>query len=143
MSDIARKTLIEETRREPFALAMGMRVLEAGEGSALVEMELTPEMENIFGMTHGGAIFSLADEAFEVASNTHGTMAVALTMNITYIAAARTGDVLRAEATETSRTRRTGHYTITVRRNEGELVATCTALVYRKDQPLPFLESSR
>ena len=143
MSENARNALIERTTKEPYARTMGMRVLEAGEGSALVEMELTPEMENIFGMTHGGAIFSLADEAFEVASNSHGTMAVALSMNVTYIAAARTGDVLRAEAAETSKTRRTGHYTITVSRNDGELVATCSALVYRKDQPLPFLESSR
>ncbi|MDD5476356.1 MAG: PaaI family thioesterase, partial [Syntrophales bacterium] len=124
---------------EPLARNMGIKVCEVAEGFASVEMKITPEMENIFGMAHGGAIFSLLDEAFEMASNSHGTVAVALNMNVTYIAGARTGDVLRAEARETSRTRRTAHYTINVRNGEGDLVATCVALVYRKDQPLPFL----
>ncbi len=132
------KLLGEKSTEEPFARFMGLKVLEVGEGSALVEMTLTKDMENIFGMAHGGAIFSLMDEAFEMASNSHGTMAVALNINVTYIAAARTGDILRAEARENSRTRRTAHYTINVYKNEGDLVATCGALVYRMDQTLPF-----
>jgi len=49
-------------------------------------MTFTPDMENMFGMAHGGAIFSLIDAAFEVASNSHGTMAVALNMNVYYLA---------------------------------------------------------
>ena len=137
------QSLLERTEKEPYAKLLNMTVLEAGEGSSIVEMTLTPQMENIFGMTHGGAVFSLIDEAFEVASNSHGTVAVALNMNVTYIAAARTGDVLRAEAREDARTRRTAHYDITVRNGDGDLVATCSALVYRKDMSLPFSDSPR
>ena len=135
----APNALREMVKQEPFARLLDLRVVEVGEGSALVEMTLTPQMENIFGMTHGGAIFSLMDEAFEMASNSHGTMAVALNMNVTYISPARTGDTLQAEARETSRTRRTAHYTIAVHNSAGDLVATSGALVYRKDNPLPFL----
>lgn len=130
---------MSQAEEEPFAKNMGLRVLEVGQGFSRVSLTLTPAMENIFGMTHGGAIFSLMDEAFEMASNSHGTVAVALNMNVTYITAPRRGDTLQAEARESSRTRRTAHYTITVRDGTGDLIATCSALVYRKDQPLPFL----
>lgn len=143
MKDDVTTTLMKKAEKEPYARMLDMRVIEAGAGSSRVEMILTPRMENIFGMAHGGAVFSLIDEAFEMASNSHGTMAVALNMNVTYIAAARTGDVLRAEAREDARTRRTAHYDITVHNGDGGLVATCSALVYRKDKPLPFFDPPR
>ena len=125
---------------EPFAGTMGLKLIKVDKGYSLVEMQLTHEMENIHGMAHGGAIFSLIDEAFEVASNSHGTMAVALNMNITYIAAPRIGYCLRAEATEMSKTTRTANYSITVKDSKDNLIATCQALVYRKNERLPFLK---
>jgi len=127
--------------QEPYARKMGIRLRAVEEGYARVEMTLTEEMTNIFGMAHGGAIFSLLDEAFEIASNSHGIMAVALNMNVTYIAAPEIGDTLRAEATEISRTRRTATYAITVKDGQDGLIATCNALVYRKDTPLSFLNT--
>ncbi len=127
-------------KQEPFAKKLGMKLIEVSKGYSLVEMKLTRETENIFGMTHGGAIFSLMDEAFETASNSHGTVAFALNMNVTYISAPRTGDILRAEATEISKTMRTGHYSIKVKDAKGGLIAVCQALVYRKKEKLPFLE---
>ncbi|RZN70144.1 MAG: hotdog fold thioesterase, partial [Candidatus Methanolliviera hydrocarbonicum] len=90
------------------------------------------------GMAHGGAIFSLIDEAFETASNSHGTVAVALSMNITFIKPPSRGDLLFAEAKETSVSRRIGTYDITVKNDVGDLIATCQALVYRKKDKLPF-----
>ena len=50
---------------EPFAKKMGMKLIDVDFGYALVEMTFTEDMENICGMTHGGATFSLMDEAFE------------------------------------------------------------------------------
>jgi acyl-CoA thioesterase len=126
---------------EPFAGTMGLKLIKVDKGYSLVEMQITHEMENIHGMAHGGAIFSLIDEAFEVASNSHGTMAVALNMNITYISAPRIGDYLRAEATEMSKTTRTANYSITVKDSEDNLIAACQALVYRKKERLPFLKA--
>jgi len=63
-------------------------------------------MENMFGMAHGGAIFSLIDAAFEVASNAHGTMAVALNMNVHYLAPPEKGTRLTAEAQEINKTKK-------------------------------------
>jgi len=133
------KAIHARVKKEPFAKKLGMKLIEVSKGYSVVEIKLTKEMENIFGMTHGGAIFSLIDEAFETASNSHGTVAVALNMNVTYISAPRTGDTLRAEAEEVGRTARTGNYSIKVTDAKGELIAVCQALVYRKKERLPFL----
>jgi acyl-CoA thioesterase len=93
----------------------------------------------MFGMAHGGAIFSLIDAAFEVASNSHGTMAVALSMNIHYHASPARGAALTAEAKEINITKRTASYDIQAIDDAGKLLASCQALVYRLEKPLPFL----
>jgi acyl-CoA thioesterase len=105
-----------------------------------VAMSFTEDMENMFGMAHGGALFALIDESFEVASNSHGTMTVALNMNITYIATPAKRSSLTAEAKEFNRTKKTASYDIRVTDSQNNLIAVCQALVYRKDKKLPFLE---
>jgi acyl-CoA thioesterase len=124
---------------EPYAEKMGLKLVEVAEGYALIEMRFTEEMENIFGMAHGGAIFSLIDEAFEVASNSHGTVSVALSMSVTYVSSPKKGETLQAEAEEVSRSNRVATYDIRVKTAGGSLIAICQALVYRKRDPLPFI----
>ena len=124
---------------EPYAKMMGLELVEVGPGFALVELKLTEDTKNIFGVTHGGAVFSLIDGAFEVAANSHGTVAVALNVNVSYINPSTPGDTLRAEAREVSRSRRISSYHIGVKNEKGDLIATCQAMAYRKKDPLPFL----
>jgi acyl-CoA thioesterase len=124
---------------EPFAKAVGIKLLTVAEGYALVEMTCTREMENIFSMVHGGAIFTLLDEAFQFACNSHGTVAVALNVNVTYHRAPEPESTLQAEAKETHRSRRTASYQILVRDERGRLIASCQALAYRREDRLPFL----
>jgi acyl-CoA thioesterase len=124
---------------EPFARKLGLRLVEVKEGFARVEMDVAEDMANVFGMVHGGAIFSLMDEAFQVACNSHGSMAVALNISISFHAAPNMGCRLIAEAHEIHRTSRTGHYAIRVTDDTGRLIASCQALAYRKGKPLPFL----
>jgi acyl-CoA thioesterase len=116
-------------------------LIDLDAGYSKVEMTFTPDMENIFGMAHGGALFALIDEAFETASNSHGTMAVALNLNTTYISSPSPGSRLTAEAREFSRTAKTANYDIRVTDEKENLIASCQALVYRKGTPLPFLET--
>jgi len=139
MSEKIFGSIRQRVKDEPFAKKMGMHLEKLDTGYSLVTMTFTSEMENIFGMAHGGAIFSVIDEAFETASNSHGTMAVALNMNVTYLAPPEPGDTLAAEAKEINRTSRTANYYITVKNQSDKLLATCQALVYRKKEPLPFL----
>ncbi len=131
--------IIKRVREEPYAKKLGIELIELDEGYSKVKMTFKEDMENIFGMVHGGAIFSLIDEAFETAANTHGTVAVALSMNITYIKPVSAGDVLYAEAKEMSLSGRIGTYVINVENEGGDLIALCQALVYRKKHELPFL----
>lgn len=138
MEETVKKAFVSTVSKEPFARLMNIRLVEVDDGYALCEMEYTGVMDNIHGMAHGGAIFSLIDEAFEISSNSHGSIALALNMNVTYIKPAIRGEILRAESREVSRGNKTATYQITVRDSDG-LVATCQALVYRKKDPLAFL----
>ena len=142
MDNRIREAIFRQVLKEPFAKKFGLKLVDLALGYSKVEMVFTPDMENIFGMAHGGALFALIDEAFETASNSHGIMAVALNLNVSYLAAPPTGVTLTAEARELTRTNKTAVYDIKVQDSEQRLIASCQALVYRTGKPLPFLESS-
>jgi acyl-CoA thioesterase len=71
-----------------FARLLGMEILEAGEGFSRVTMDCAGKM-NPGGVAHGGAIFSLADQAFGIAANCCGVHRVAVSVSILYIAPAK------------------------------------------------------
>ena len=140
MDEKVREAIFRQVEKEPFRKKFDMKLVALDDGYSRVEMVFTPDMGNIFGMAHGGALFALMDEAFETASNSHGTLAVALTMNVTYLSSPHPGSKLTAEAKELNRTNRTALYDIKVTDDQQNLIASCQALVYRKGSPLPFLE---
>ncbi len=139
MDDEVIKAIRQRVASEPYAKKLGLRLLQLGPGYALVEMDLGDDMANIFGMAHGGAIFSLIDEAFEISCNSYGTVAVALNITVTYHSPPTRGGVLRAESREVYRSRKTATYEIKVTEEDGSLIASCQALAYRKEEKLPFL----
>ena len=141
MDEKVRQAIFKQIDQEPFGKKFGLKLVDVQEGYARVEMHFTEDMENMFGMAHGGAIFSLIDAAFEVASNSHGTMAVALSMNINYLASPQKGARLTAEAREINKTKRTAAYDIRATDDSGKLLASCQSLVYRLDKPLPFIDN--
>jgi len=140
MEEHVRRALFQQVEKEPFARKLNLELVELDDGYSVVEMTFTEDVGNIFGMAHGGAIFGLIDEAFETAGNSHGTVAVALNMNITYMASPAPGARLRAVAREINLTRRTATYEIRVTDQKQTLIAACQAIVFRKDTKLPFLE---
>ena len=139
MDPQVKQAIYRQVEREPFAQKFGLKLIDLDAGYSKVEMTFSPDMENIFGMAHGGALFALIDEAFETASNSHGTMAVALNLNVTYVSPPPPGGRLTAEAKEFSRTNKTANYEIKVIEDGGSLIASCHTLAYRKGTPLPFL----
>lgn len=141
MDEKIRQAIIRQVEAEPFTKKFNLKLIDLQEGYAKVAMVFTEDMENIFGMAHGGALFALIDEAFEVASNSHGTMAVALNMNINYISSPAKGSYLTAEAMEINITKKTATYDIRITDDQRNLIVACQSLVYRKEKPLPFLES--
>lgn len=124
--------LIEPFRADPYARLLGLELEEVRPGYARVAMLVKPEMVNFLGALHGGAIFSLADCAFAAASNSHGRPAVALNVNISFLATATVGTRLVAEAEEERLGGRTALYHMTVRDQAGGLIASCHGVVYRK-----------
>ncbi len=139
MDEKLRQAFHSGVEKEPFASKFGLKLLEIGDGYSKVEMKFRQDMENLFAMAHGGALFALIDEAFETAGNSHGTLAVALNMNVSFISSPQPGSTLIAEAREVSLTRKTASYDIKVHDERGNLIAACMALIYRKGQPLPFM----
>ena len=102
-------------------------------------MKVIKEFDNIFGITHGGAVFSLLDVAFGSAANSYGTIAVAININVSYIKPSLSGNTLTAEANEVTRSNRISNFSITVRNEKDEILAVSQAVAYLKKDKLPFL----
>ncbi|MFG1641189.1 hydroxyphenylacetyl-CoA thioesterase PaaI [Amycolatopsis sp. NPDC049252] len=96
--------------------ALGITLVEAGDGRAVATMTITASMVNGHDIAHGGYVFLLADTAFACACNTHGPVTVAAGAEISFVAAGRLGDHLVATATERTRYGRNGIYDVTVHR---------------------------
>ncbi|MFE0025867.1 hydroxyphenylacetyl-CoA thioesterase PaaI [Amycolatopsis sp. NPDC059021] len=96
--------------------ALGIELLEAGNGRAVASMKITASMVNGHDIAHGGYVFLLADTTFALACNSHGPVTVAAGADITFVAAGRLGDHLVATATERTRYGRNGIYDVTVHR---------------------------
>jgi len=126
----------EKISTDPFAAMLGVRFDELGEGYVKLSMQVRDDMLNFNGSMHGGVIFSLADIAFSAASNSHGTVAVALHADITYLKSVPPGSTLTATGVEKNRTRRTGLYSINIDDADGNHIAVFQGVVYRMDQPL-------
>ena len=142
MEQRVREAIQQAVKREPFAQALKMELVELEDGYSVVRMVYDPDkMDNIYSRAHGGAVFGLIDEAFETAGQTGGTIAVALNVNITYIASPQPGVVLEARARRVSQTKKTAVYDIKVTDQDDGLIATCQALAYRTGKPIPFLET--
>jgi len=127
--------IAEFFERDRFASGNGMHVVEVRLGYARTEMTVEPRHMNSVGILQGGALFTLADLAFAGASNSHGVVAVAAQVDITFFKAVRTGK-LTAVAEEISRTHKLSTCLIRVTDEEGNLVALFKGLAYVKGTPL-------
>jgi acyl-CoA thioesterase len=140
MDEKVREAITNAIKRETFAQALNMKLVELEDGHSVVEMIYDPDkMNNMHDLAHGGALFGLMDEAFEMACHTKGTIAVALNINVTFVTSPIPGSKLRAEANQVSETRKTASFDIKITDQEGNILTTCQALAYQTGKPLPFL----
>jgi acyl-CoA thioesterase len=122
-------------KKDKFAERANIELLSVSPGQARAKMTLHPHHLNGYGTVQGGAIFTLADFAFAAASNSHGKVAVAINVSITFMKAGETG-TLWAEAKEVSKNFKLGSYTVEVKDDQGELVAVFQGLAYRKSETI-------
>jgi acyl-CoA thioesterase len=117
--------------------ALGMELVDVGPGRARLRMPVTQSMVNGHATAHGGLVFTLADSAFAVACNTHGVVTVASGADITFVAPARLGDVLLAEAVEQATFGRSGVTDVRVTNQDGDLVALFRGRSRSLGRPIP------
>jgi acyl-CoA thioesterase len=101
----------------------GMSLDAVDEGRATLSLTVGEHHANGHGICHGGVIFSLADSAFAFACNSRNQAAVAQHNTITFIAPAKLGDRLIADALEVSLAGRSGLYDVAVRTDTGAAIA--------------------
>lgn len=117
--------------QDRFAAHSGAELVEVSEGHAVAKMKLQDFHFNGLGVVHGAATFTVADFVFAAACNAYGSPAVAININMAFMKGVK-GHELTAEAREVSKSRKIGHYEITVTDDEGDIAAVMHGVAYRK-----------
>jgi acyl-CoA thioesterase len=115
---------------DAYANALGAELISVSDDELVVALDVEDRHLNFLGGGHGGMVFSLADCAFSLASNSAGPVAVAIDTHMVFTAPARTGNRLTATATELSRGRTLATYHVTVVRDDGRAAGLFTGTVH-------------
>jgi acyl-CoA thioesterase len=127
------KERIRRMNEAPFVRPLGMELVGiSAEGEVRVTMDAS-DKHNALGSAHGGAVFSLADQAFAIACNLGPDLQVAMFASMTYIKPGR--GKLEAVAKKIGETKRTSVYEVKVF-EKGDLVAVFQGNGYKlQDRP--------
>jgi len=117
---------------DEFARQNGIEIIDIGKGYARTQVHIEPRHLNAGGGVQGGVLFTLADLAFAAATNSHGTLTVTTTANITFVRGAKAG-IITAEAHELVNHRHLPFCEVHVTDESGNLLAIFTASGYRKE----------
>ncbi len=102
---------------------LGVQLISIEPGHAVLGLAVTEKMVNWHNTCHGGFIYYLADNAFGYACHTRNQRMVAQHCSISYLNPAQRGDRLTAHAVERQRAGRTAIYDVTVKRDDGLVIA--------------------
>lgn len=130
MSGFDRERVEALLAADNYAQGLGIGLVRVEPDEIVVTMEVTEDHANFLGVGHGGMVFSLADCAFSLASNSEGADAVAIDTHLVLTAATRPGDRLEATVREVSRGRTLGTYRAEVARSDGRVAGLFTGTVY-------------
>lgn len=122
--------------------ALGMTVVRAESGHAVVTMVVRDDMLNGFHVAHGGLVFALADTAFALACNETDTVTLAAGADIAFLSPARAGDVLEAVADRRALAGRSGLYDIRVTAQDGRVVAEVRGRSRTSNLPMPSADGA-
>jgi acyl-CoA thioesterase len=123
--------LIKSVKSDRFAEFTGVRTIEVKQGYAVTELTITKNHLNGVGMVQGGVIFTLADFAFALASNSGGIATVGVNVSITYLKPPA-GNTIRAVAQEIEAKKRISLYRVDVLDEDGSFIACFNGLGYKK-----------
>jgi len=111
-------------RRRTLDKFLGIEFISIGVGKACMRMKITEDMTNVYGSTHGGTVFALADAVFAYACNSQNIVSVASGCSIDYLAPSFPGDVLTATGQFQGGRGRQGIYDIMITNQNDQLIAT-------------------
>jgi len=120
----------EVVGRDPFATLLGIKVEEARDSYARVSLIIKEEYCNAATRTHGGVLFTLADQALAVAANTIGRKSLAMEVKINYFQATSAGEKIVAAATPVDIRNRVSLWNVDLTNEKGERVAVAHGLAY-------------
>ena len=126
---------------DEFARQNGIELIEIKEGYACTQVRIEPRHLNAGGSVQGGVLFTLADLAFAAATNSHGTLTVTSTANITFVRGANSG-IITAQAQELVNHHHLPFCEVRVTDDSGNLLAIFTASGYRKEGIFAIVENN-
>jgi len=118
---------------------LGIRLISAGQGRAVLAMTVRADMLNSLGQCHGGMSFTLADAAFACASVSNNQAGVGAHAAMDYIRPGMEGDVLTATATVRHQGKSASLVEVIVENQNGKQIALLHGRSHNFDQP--FIES--
>lgn len=122
--DIAQEIAEGFNGRRTLDKLLNIEFIAIGPGTATMKMAITDDLVNVYGSTHGGAVFALADAVFAYACNSQNVVTVASGCSIEYLAPSFPGDVLTAKASFQGGRGRQGIYDIMITNQDDKLIAT-------------------
>ncbi|MBE6021150.1 MAG: PaaI family thioesterase [Clostridiales bacterium] len=111
----------------------GIEIEAAEPGHSKVSLKIEKKHLNALNNVMGGAIFTMADYAFAIASNIGGEIVVTINSQISYLGAAK-GSVLYAEAKPIKSGRSTCVYNIDVTDDLGTQIACVSVTGFVKSK---------
>jgi acyl-CoA thioesterase len=132
----AEQVVKKMTSADAFSRWLGIEIEEIREGYCSLRYSVTPDMLNGFGIIHGGVVFAASDSAFAFACNSHGRLAVALDVSITFTKSALVNEILSVEAKEIFLGNKTSLYDIITRNEKGEIIAVFKGTAYRTSKEI-------
>ena len=126
------KEFQELYKNDRCATNAGCKIVEADSQKVICELPISERLLNAHGAVMGGAIFTLADFAFAVASNLSGVPSVAIESNIRFYSATK-GTKLIATCTTDRDGRNLGHYTVEIKDDLDKKIAGYTAVAFHKN----------
>lgn len=120
---IAERVGTELMGRDKVGQSLGIDLLDIGPGHARMAMTVREDMINGHAICHGAYLFALADTACAYAGNSRNVNTLSQGAALSFIAPAKLGDRLTAEATETAAGGRSSYVDVVIRNDGGETLA--------------------
>lgn len=117
-------------QKDAFSKWLGIEIISLTRNSCRLSCTIKSEMLNGFEITHGGIAYSLADSCLAFAANSSGYQCVSIETSIKHLKKVQLGDCLTSEAIILKDEAQKKTFDISIRNQEGLLVAVFTGAVH-------------